>query len=204
MQFQDLFNWLMSLSTQYGYVGVFLVTAVAAVSLFFPIPDTIVVFTVGSSLLYEPVWVALIATFGATLGEFSAYLLGYSGRKTLNKRYGRNMNLLQRLFQRFGTLAIFIFALTPLPDELVFIPLGALRYNAAKVFVPAFVGKLIMYLAIVYAGRFFIDSVADAVSVTNDWLPSLLSMIIGIVTFFLMLKVDWGKYLERYLFKDKP
>ncbi len=203
MQFQDLINWLMSLSTQYGYVGVFLVTAVAAVSLFFPIPDTIVVFTVGSSLLYEPVWVALIATFGATLGEFSAYLLGYSGRRTLNKRYSRNMNFLQRLFQRFGTIAVFIFALTPLPDELVFIPLGALRYNVAKVFVPAFVGKLIMYLAIVYAGRFFIDSVADAVSVTNDWLPSLLSMVIGIVTFFLMLKVDWGKYLEKYLFKEK-
>ncbi len=193
----------MGLSTQYGYLGVFLVTTMAAASLFFPIPDTIVVFTLGSSLVYEPIWVAAIATAGATIGEFTGYLLGYTGRKTLNTRYGRNMNLLQRIFKKFGTLAIFIFALTPLPEDLIYIPLGAMRYNVGKVFLPAFAGKFIMYLAIVYGGRFFLDSVGDAVGITNDWLPAFLSMTIGIVAFFLMLKIDWSKYVDKYLSKKK-
>ncbi len=193
----------MSFSIQYGYLGVFLVTAIAAASLFLPIPDTIVVFTIGSSFLYEPIWVAIVATVGATIGEFTGYLLGYTGRKTLNKRYGKNINLLQKLFQKFGAIAIFLFALTPLPDDLIYIPLGALRYNVVKVFIPTFIGKFIMYLTIVYGGRFFIDTVADSIGITNDWLPAFVSMILGIVAFFLMLKVDWSKYVEKYLSKKE-
>ncbi len=108
------------------------------------------------------------------------------------------------MFERFGVAAIFLFALTPLPDDLVFIPLGIMRYNPVKAFVSAIVGKFIMYLAIAVGGRFFVDAVEDTIGATNDWVGALVSMVLGIAAFVLMLKVDWSKYFEKYLNKNKP
>jgi membrane protein YqaA with SNARE-associated domain len=198
LQFQDIFNWLASLSLQYGYFGIFLISLLGAASIFFPVPDSAILFALAGSSLFNPLLLSVAATVGGTVGEFSGYLLGFSGRKTITKCCEKNIELFSRLFNRYGTLAIFLFALTPLPDDLVFIPLGILRYNVVKTFLPAFIGKLLLNLGIVYGGVFFVDFIGDAVGLTNDWLPALLSTVLGVVVFILMLTVDWQKYLGKY------
>jgi len=147
--------------------------------------------------------ITVAATLGGTVGEFSGYLFGLGGRKAIKKRFGKNIDFFDKLFRRYGSLAIFIFALTPLPDDLVFIPLGVMRYNALKAFIPAFIGKFILNLIIVYSGLFFVDFVADTVGITNDWVSVMINGILGIVVFILMLKIDWQKYLGRYLARTK-
>ena len=54
------------------------------------------------------------------------------------------MNYMVKLFDRYGPAAIFFFALTPLPDDLLFIPLGVMRYPFLKAFIPALFGKTLM------------------------------------------------------------
>ncbi len=201
LQFQDVLNWLSSLSLQYGYFGVFLVSLFGAASIFIPVPDSAIIFAIAGSGLFSPLLIAIAATVGGTVGEFSGYLLGFGGRKPIKKRFEKNMDFFDRLFKKYGSFVIFIFALTPLPDDLIFIPLGVIRYNALKAFISGFAGKFILNLGIAYGGLFFVDFIGDAVGLTNDWISVLISTILGIAVFVLMLKIDWQRYFGKYLAK---
>jgi membrane protein YqaA with SNARE-associated domain len=196
-----------NLAAQYGYLGIFLMAFIGALSIFVPLPYTVVIFALGGQTAFEPVWIALAAGLGSSLGEFSGYLLGFGGRKAINERYKRKMDVLVRVFNKFGPIAIFVFALTPLPDDLLFIPLGVMRYSIVKTFIPAFVGKFFMNLIVAYSGRFSIQIIRDIFGVDSDWISALIGMILAIVllaiVFFIMFKVDWEKRLENYLDKQE-
>ncbi len=193
----------MNLGTSYGYFGVFLVSLIGGISIFLPVPDSLVVFTlaglrVGDTWLYEASWIAVAAALGSVLGEFSGYVLGLGGRKAFTKRFGKNLEFLESIIKKFGSLAIFIFALTPLPDDLIFIPLGIMRYNVIKAFVPAFIGKLCMSFLVAYGGRFFIESIRDMFGAGNDWLTAIVSTVLGVAAFIVLIKVDWQKRFGKY------
>ena len=216
MQFQEIIQqfieWMVNLSLQYGYLGIFLISLIGALSIFFPIPYTVVIFTLGGlktgeSWVFEPVWIAIAAGTGSAVGEFSGYLLGFGGRKAISERYKKKMSVLMKVFDRFGPIVIFLFALTPLPDDLLFIPLGVIRYSILKAFVPALVGKLCMNLIIAYSGRFSIQIIRDIFGVESDWVSALIGIVLAIVllitVFFVMFRVDWERRFEKYVAKEE-
>jgi len=191
---------------QYGYFGVLVISLAGALLILFPVPDSLVVFTIsglkiGGRWAFEPVLIAAAAGVGAAIGELSGYLVGFSGRKAIAERYKKKVNFLAKIFNKFGSVAIFIFALTPLPDDLVFIPLGIMHYNLVKAFVPVLIGKLIMSLIVAYAGRFSIGIIRDTFGVGGEPISALIVFAAGIALMIIMFKVDWEKYLEKYLFK---
>ncbi len=199
---------MLSLGVQYGYPGVFVISLLGAASILLPVPDSLAVFTisglkVGGSWLYEPVWIAIAAGIGSTIGEFSGYLLGFSGRKVITGRYKKNVDFLVKVFNKFGSVAVFIFALTPLPDDLVFIPLGVMRFNPVKAFLPALLGKFLFSLIVAYGGRFSIDFIEDTFGVGSELISSLAIFAAGIVLTIILFRFDWSKYVEKYLFKPK-
>jgi len=201
-----------SLALQYGYLGIFLISLIGATSIIFPIPYTVIIFTigglkVGEAWVFEPLWIAGAAGIGSAVGEFSGYLLGFGGRRVIGERYKRKMEFLMKVFDRFGSIAIFLFALTPLPDDLLFIPLGVMRYNFVKAFFPALVGKFFMNLVVAYSGRFSIQIIRDIFGVESGWISALIGMILAIVllvtVFIIMFKVDWEKFFEKYITKKE-
>lgn len=206
LQFQDIINWMMSLSTQYGYFGIFLISLLGAMSIFFPIPYTVVIFTLGGASSLDPLLIASAAGLGAAIGEFSGYLLGIGGRKAISQRYKRKMDFLVKLFNRFGPIVIFIFALTPLPDDLLFIPLGVMRYSVIRAFIPALIGKFSMNLIVAYSGRFSVQIINDIFGVENTWVSALIGMVLAtvltVVVLVIMFKVDWEKRLQKYVAKE--
>lgn len=198
---------MVNLGVQYGYFGVFAFSLIGALSILLPVPDSLTVFTISGlkvdgSYLFEPVWIATAAGIGSALGEFSGYLLGFGGRKAIIGRYKKNVDFLIRVFKKFGAVAIFIFALTPLPDDLIFIPLGVMRYNPFKAILPALAGKFLMNLIIAYGGRYSIEFIEDVFGVGNELIISLLIFATGIILTIVLFRVDWGKYFEKYLFKQ--
>jgi len=207
VQPQDIINWMMELSKTYGYLGVFLISFIGALSIFFPIPYTVVIFTLGSTRLFDPLLVALAAGVGSAIGEFSGYFIGVGGRKAISERYRKKMDVLMRLFDKHGSFVIFIFALTPLPDDLLFIPLGVMRYSFVKAFIPALIGKFFMSLIIVYSGQYSVQMIRDVFGVEEDWISMFIGMVVAIVLliimFVIMFKVEWDKYLEKYLDKEE-
>jgi membrane protein YqaA with SNARE-associated domain len=191
---------------QYGYFGIFVASLAGALSIVVPIPDTIVVFTlagfkVGGNWVFEPLLIASAATIGATIGQSSGYLLGFTSRKALTGSFKKNADFLAQVLNKFGALAIFAFALTPLPDDLVFIPLGAAHYNPFKAFPPALVGKFLVSLLIAYGGRFSIGIIANMFGEGSNLVSVLIGTVVGIILAVAMFKVDWTRYFSKYLTK---
>lgn len=56
-------------------------------------------------------------------------------------------------FLRFGMIALFAAAVSPVPDDPVVIPLGLMRYSPLKFFSSYFAGKLIVTTAGAYLGQ---------------------------------------------------
>ena len=215
MEFSDIIKqlseWMESLALQYGYLGIFLISLIGATSIIFPIPYTVIIFTlgglkVGEAWVFEPFWIAVAAGIGSTIGEFSGYLIGFGGRKAISERYKKKMDFLVKVFNKFGSIAIFLFALTPLPDDLLFIPLGVMRYSIIRIFLPALIGKFLMNLIVAYSGRFSVNVIRDIFGVESDWISALIGMILAIVlliiVFIIMFKVDWEKHFEKYITKE--
>jgi membrane protein DedA with SNARE-associated domain len=204
----DLLQWMKTFAYQYSYLGVFLISLLGATSIFVPIPSTVVIFALGAAKvsgnwLFDPLLLGLFAGLGATLGEFSGYLIGFGGRKVIGEKYKKKMDILMRLFKRFGPVVIFVFALTPLPDDLLFIPLGVMRYSVVAAFIPAFIGKFLSNLIIAYAGRLTLQIIGDVFGAEGEGMSFLVGTIIAvvllIVIFVIMFKVDWEKRAEKYL-----
>jgi len=188
---------------QYGYLGIFLISLLGAASIFVPIPSSAIIFIMGGSSTLEPLWIAVAAGLGAVVGEFSGYLIGMSGRRIISDKYKRKMEILTKLFKRYGSIIIFLFALTPLPDDLLFIPLGVMRFGIVRTFLPALLGKFLSNLLIAYAGQFSIQIIRDIFGVESEGIALLIMTIIAAVllaiVFVIMFKVDWEKRAEKFL-----
>jgi membrane protein YqaA with SNARE-associated domain len=200
---QDIPDWMQPLLQQYGYLTIFLISLLGAMSIFVPIPYTVIIFILGSYSNFDPLWIAVAAGAGAAIGEFSGYLIGFGGRRIIGEKYKKKMDFLMKLFKKYGPIAIFVFALTPLPDDLLFIPLGIMRYSLLRAFVPALLGKFFSNLIIAYSGRFSLEIVKIIFGVEGEGTSLLIGTIIGIVllviVFIIMFKVDWEKRFAKYL-----
>lgn len=213
MELQDIAEWMRNFALQYGYLGIFLISLLGATAIFIPIPYTVVIFILGGlqdnvgNWVFEPLWIAVAAGVGAAIGEFSGYLIGFGGRKVIGDRYKKKMDFLTKLFKKFGPIAIFIFALTPLPDDLLFIPLGIMRYGLIQAFIPALLGKFFSNLIIAYSGRLSLGIVKSIFGLEGEGASLLIGTAIGIalliIVFVIMFKVDWEKRFAKYV-EEKP
>lgn len=126
---------------EYGYLGVFLVTLVSSLSIFLPLPGTVVVLAAAD--IWNPVLVALIAAIGGTLGEISAYLMGYGGRAFFDEEENEKYQEAERWMEHRGGFAIFLFAIIPfLIFDFIGIAAGVLRYPVKKFLFFTFLGRL--------------------------------------------------------------
>ncbi|MEM3770452.1 MAG: VTT domain-containing protein [Candidatus Bathyarchaeia archaeon] len=197
--FQQLAEWMRNLSVQYGYFGIFLISLIGSMSIFFPIPYTVVIFTIAP--FFDPILIALASGAGSAIGEFSGYMLGLGGRKIISEKRKRQMEALVKIFGKYGPIAIFLFALTPLPDDLLFIPLGIMHYNMLKAFIPAIIGKICMSLIIAYSARYTITIIEQIFGIESDWITALISMTLAIILLItvlaIMFKIDWEKIAKN-------
>jgi membrane protein DedA with SNARE-associated domain len=180
---------------QFGYLGVFAISFIGSVSVIFPIPYTLVIFALGSVL--DPFFVAISGGLGAALGEFSGYGLGYYGRKIVNEKRQQKMDYMVKFFDRHGPLAIFLFALTPLPDDLLFIPLGVMHYPFWRAFLPALLGKTLMTFILAYSGQQSIEFIKTIFG-ASGWIGTIITAALLIAVIVAMLKLDWEKLFEKY------
>lgn len=141
---------------EYGYIGIFLVTLVSSLSILLPLPGTVVV--IAAADVWNPPLVALIASIGGSLGEISAYMVGYGGRAFIAPEHSERYKTAERWMMRRGGLAIFLFALIPfLIFDFIGIAAGVFRYPLKKFFVFTWLGRLPRSIIEVYVGVALID-----------------------------------------------
>ncbi|MEM3011050.1 MAG: VTT domain-containing protein [Candidatus Bathyarchaeia archaeon] len=195
---RQLASWMQNFAITYGYVGIFFIAFLGACSIIVPVPYTLVIFTLGGISDFNPVLVAFSAGLGSAVGEFSGYALGYYGQKAISPERRRKMDFMVKFFNHYGPVVVFLFALTPLPDDLLFIPLGILRYSFFRIFVPVFVGKVLMNFILFYSGKLSIGIIRDLFG-ENDliWMP--LTAVLLVIIVLVLLKIDWEKVLGKYV-----
>lgn len=155
--------WIYSLGDQtaalaaYGYPGIFVLSILANATIVLPAPGLALVFAFAGKLSW--VGVGLAAGAGATLGELSGYLAGFSGQAIVE-----NQGLYKRLqgyMQRYGPLTITVLAFLPLPVfDLAGVAAGAARMHVLKFLGWCLLGKVPKMLLIALAGAYSIDWIA--------------------------------------------
>lgn len=194
-------DWMEQLAYNYGYLGVFIISLIGALSIVFPIPYTVVIYMLGSFL--DPFLIAISGGFGSAVGEFIGYVLGYFGRIIINEEKRRKMDYMLKIFDRYGPIAVFLFSLTPLPDDLLIIPLGIMRYNPIKFFIVCVMGKTLMCLIVALGGRFSLSIIKSIFGGEGGWIATILTFILLTVIVVLMLKTDWERIFLKYLDSGK-
>jgi membrane protein YqaA with SNARE-associated domain len=150
---EQFVNWGAELTYSWGYAGAFLVSLIGNASIIFPIPSYLAVFALGPAL--NPWILGLVAAAGATLGELTGYLLGLGGGKVLSKKHTKAVNIAEQWRKKRGMfLVIVLFAATTLPDDVVGILGGAMKYDLKKFLSAAFIGKTISHTLLAWGGFF--------------------------------------------------
>lgn len=147
--FKDYFKQAESL----GLLGLFLVNFVSSAGFFVSAPAFLTIITGGN--LYSPIVVAIIASFGAGIGDMIAFLFGHSGRRLLKKKLEKNpkIRFLEKHFHRHGALIIFLLAIIPNPFfDAIGILAGVVNYPPVRFFAIMLVGRFLRYWVLAQFG----------------------------------------------------
>lgn len=206
MTFYDwLKEILQNIAVQYQFLGVFLISLLGSASIAFPVPYTLVILFLGMNRIVDPLTLTVAGGLGSAFGQLSGYYVGYFGAKFVSVERRRKMEFLVKMFKKYGSILVFLFALTPLPDDLIIIPLGVLRYSFISVFIPLFVGKLLMCFLLAYFGKIFGTFLFSMFGEENFWLGALFTTAMLLLIFIVLIKVDWERFFENYMKKKiKP
>ncbi len=188
------------MAVQFGFFGVFFISLVGTMAIIVPIPYTLAIFLLGKAG-WDPLFLMIAGGSGSAIGELAGYLLGYYGRRLISQERQRKMDYFLRLFGTYTPVAIFLFALTPLPDDLLFIPLGLLKYSIVKTFIPALLGKFLMIYLVAYFGRIG-DKIMESIFGTEGSLVgSIVTTVLLIVIVIALYRIDWERLLAKF-FKE--
>lgn len=183
---------LSSIVISYGYIGVFLASFLGSASIIFPIPYLIIFYYLGASRLLNPLLISIIGGIGATFGEFILYVVGYGGRKIVSERTIRNVEYFKHAIDKYGPIIIFIFAATPLPDDIIYPVLGIMKYNIIKTFIACFLGKTVLTGIVVYSGYFSYEYISLLLG-GNNIFSSVVVTILAVIFTIIVIKVDWSR-----------
>ncbi|MBN2203367.1 MAG: VTT domain-containing protein [Candidatus Aenigmarchaeota archaeon] len=153
-------DFFLMLLEAYGYLGVLLVSMIGSSTIFLPLPSIAVIFAASS--LLNPVLVGIFSGLGSTIGEGTAYALGFGGEKIIEKRWKKDIAKLEQLFARHGGFFMIMFlAMTPLPFDIIGIFSGTVKYPFKKFFLATLIGKIVLHTVVALAGFYSIGWVLE-------------------------------------------
>jgi membrane protein DedA with SNARE-associated domain len=197
---EDLFPF----GTELGYIGIILISFVSSLIPFIPIPYFPVLITASFNTNFNPHIISIISALGIVGAKTIIFFISYYGRKILSDKTKKRMRPLQNLVSRYGWFGAFIAALTPIPDDLVYIPLGLAKYSPWKFATATFAGKFLMNESIVWGsiflGRPFVEDIlsSDTTDQTSLIIAAIVSTIVLAVVVYFSLRIDWAKVIGRW------
>ena len=193
---------LFPFTPEVGYLGLAIVSFFGSLIPFVPIPSFVLVATMAVGEQFDIHLLVLIAALTSTAAKQIIFYISYGGRKIISEKTKKRMKPFQKLVKRYGGSAAFVDAATPIPDDLVYIPLGLAKYNPKRFFVATLLGKLVLYYVIVlishYMGLSLLEPILQDI---EDPLPVYIGIIIlGLamtITVILLLRLNWERILSR-------
>jgi len=185
-----------------GYIGLALVSFIGSLIPFVPVPSFILLATMSVGEQFDLHILALISAFTATIAKQIIFYASYGGRRMISEKTKKRMRPFQKLVKRYGGAAAFVAAATPIPDDMVYIPLGLAKYNPKRFFIATLSGKIVLCYIIVlishYTGLSILEPILEDI---DDPLAIYAGMIVfgAIMTaiVILLLRLDWARILGR-------
>lgn len=180
-------EWTRQVFGPWGAPGLFVVAVFEANVLPFAVDPLIVFFTLGDVAAggapWAWAWWGLVATVGSVLGSLLGYVLGWKGGHPVLLRVvgKRQADWMERYYARWGTVAVFVTALTPLPYKAFTIGSGVLELDLKRFTLAAAAGRGIRFFAVAYASAVMGEAILD---VLDAWFwPALAISAIVVVAY---------------------
>ncbi len=193
----DIGNILWGIISQYGVLGVFIVSLLGNAIPYSTIPYLIFIILY-SGTVQDPIanlLITLAGGLGAAVGKVIVYYFGVGIRKLIPDDMKKNMEVFIRISRQSVFLAVFLFAVLPLPDDILYVPLGAMRYDLVKFFVALLAGKIVITGTAVYFGYTLSWLIGNGGKA--PWyiiVPALI--IISLLLTYIVAKIDWAKAVK--------
>jgi len=199
LNFSDIFPF----AAGDGYLILALVNFFGSLIPFVPLPGFLLLATMSVGNEYDLHVLALVSAITATVAKQMIFFVSFSGRKIMNAKTRKRMRPFERLVKKYGAAAAFVAAATPMPDDIIFIPLGLAKYNPKRFFVATLTGKIVLSYIIVfishYIGLSFIEPFLENI---DDATPVYIGIIVfgAIMTaiIVLLLKLDWQRIMGKF------
>lgn len=199
MDFVDLFPF----APEVGYLSLSLVNFFGSLIPFVPLPGFLLLATMSVGDTFDLHILALSSAITATIAKQIIFYVSYGGRKIINEKTRKRMRPFERLVKRYGAAAAFFAAATPIPDDLVYVPLGLAKYNPKRFFIATLTGKIILSYVIVlishYLGLSLVEPLLENI---DDATPVYIGIaIFGVMmtaAVVLLLRLDWARILGRF------
>ena len=151
-----IFNFRDSIQklSNYGYVGIFLLSILANATVILPLPGVLLTSAMGA--IFSPIGVAIASGAGATVGELTGYLAGFSGNAIIENQVWHDK--FTKWMEKFGNISLLFLAFIPNPlFDLAGIAAGMMKMKIGKFLFWVFLGKLLKMLLFAFTGeRLFI------------------------------------------------
>jgi len=191
----DIALWLQLFAIEYGYFGSFIISIISNLILFVPIPYLIIIFALSTVL--DPLILGLVSALGATIGKIIIYHIGKSGRKILKESQKKKLEFARLIMEKYGPIAIFIMAATPVPDDILYIPLGMMRFDLIRFFIYTLLGKIVLTLIISLGGHFSITWISYLLGGESVW-GMMVTIIFIALSVYATAKMDWEALFYKY------
>ena len=189
-----MYDFLITLFSEYTYPFVFIIIFVLSIIPILTPPTWIVVVSAYSlNDQLNPILLSMIGATAAITGRLILLQLSTIGRRAINDHRKSSLEKLRKYLEktRYGYLiGTLIFALLPLPSNMLFISYGLINAKSVSIVVGFWIGRFLAYIIMIYVSQYFFNSFTE---ILNSDIQTLLVLnIVGIVMTVFMLLIDWN------------
>jgi len=188
-------NWFASENyAEFEYwsaIGFLIIVSILGALIPIPIPYIMPAFLfAGAWYENDPMWLLKVigmiffAALGNAAGDFLDYLIGKGAGHVMSKDQPENTDRWGQIIMKYPKAipyVISLFGLTPLPDSLLLVPLGIVKYPIKKTLLYMYIGKIGMFLIVAIGGILSMDIIAQLLGESGD-----AGSLIGILLLYFM------------------
>jgi len=191
--FSELFEIIVKLISDTGYLGIFLLMTLE--SMIFPIPSEAIMPFAGFLInegKFSLLGVTLASSLGSLLGSGLSYIIGLYGGKPFLKKFGKyflldesHLNWTENFFAKHGNKAVLISRFIPIVRHLISIPAGSAKMPLISFFIYTLIGATIWNMFLAYLG-FILKQNWKLISKYTHFLDYIILIIlVGVFIYFI-------------------
>jgi hypothetical protein len=154
----------------------------------------------------DPIFLSILGASAAIGGRLVLFQFSSLGRKLINETRKSSLDRLKTYLEKtkYGYfLGTMVFALTPLPSNMLFISYGIMKARSIGIIIGFWIGRFIVYLMMINISRHFFKSFSELFE--NDIIFTIIVDAAGIVMTLLVIFINWDILLsQRKLVFIKP